>query len=272
MIAKFAIGRGVSPIPGVSFPIMGTPLILVVDDDEWIVAAVRVALQPRKYEIVSASDGWEGLSAAARRTPDVVLSDIVMPRMDGWTFVKQLRAKPALALVPVIFLTSQNAAEDFLKGYRLGADDYLSKPVDTKELDVRVAKALQQREALLKIHETIQKPGGSAAGSLKGTVDQMGLASLLSVLQLGRRTGILQLRRPPGEEGMLFLVEGSIHKAETRGGVRRRNHEAVYALLGWSDGMFEFSMTTLRTPDEIGLPVESLLLEGARRLDELNRS
>lgn len=251
---------------------MAAPVVLIVDDDEWIVAAVRVALQPRKYELLAAADGWEGLSQATRRTPDVVLSDIMMPRMDGWAFVKQLRSKPALALVPVIFLTSQNTAEDYLKGYRLGADDYLAKPVDPRELDLRVVKALEQREALRKIHEPPKAAAPASTGSLKGTVDQMGLASLLSVLQLGRRTGILQLRRPPGEEGMIFLVEGSIHKAETRGGVRRRNHEAVYALLGWSDGTFEFSMTGLRVPDEIGMPVESLLLEGARRLDESNRS
>lgn len=250
---------------------MGAPVVLVVDDDEWIVAAVRVALSPRKYELLSALDGWEGLSQATRRTPDVVISDIMMPRMDGWTFVKQLRSKPQLALVPVIFLTSQNSSEDFLKGYRLGADDFLSKPVDTRDLDQRVIKALQQREALLKIHEPAPAVAAAAGGTLKGTVDQMGLASLLSVLQLGRRNGILQMRRPPGEEGMIFLVDGAIHRAETRGGVRRRNHEAVYALLGWSDGTFEFSMTSLRTPDEIGMPVESLLLEGARRLDESNR-
>jgi CheY-like chemotaxis protein len=250
---------------------MGAPLILVVDDDEWIIAAVRVALQPRKYEIVGAGDGWEGLTLATRRTPDVVISDIVMPNLDGWAFVKQLRSKADLALVPVIFLTTQDTAEDFLRGYRLGADDYLPKPVDTKELDLRVVRALKQRETLKNSPPSKPPAPGSPPGSLRGTVDQMGLASLLSILQLGRRSGILQMRRSSGEEGMLFLVDGAIHRAETRGGVKRKNHEAVYALLGWAEGTYEFSTATLRTPDEIAMPTESLLLEGARRLDEAKR-
>ena len=250
---------------------MGVPLILAVDDDEWIIAAVRVALQPRKYEIVAAADGWEGLTLATRRTPNVVISDIMMPNMDGWAFVKQLRSRPELALVPVIFLTTENSAKDFIRGYRLGADDYLAKPVDTRELDLRVTRALQQGEALKKAHGPAPLGGTAPTGSLQGTVDQMGLASLLSILQLGRRTGVVQLRRPPGEEGMLFLVDGSIHRAETRGGVKRKNQEAIYSLLGWSDGSFEFSPASLRTPDEIGMPTESLLLEGARRLDEAKR-
>lgn len=251
---------------------MGPPLILAVDDDEWILAAVRVALQPRKYEIVTAADGWEGLSLATRRTPDLIISDVMMPRMDGWTFVKQLRSKAELALVPILFLTAQDSSQDFVRGYRLGADDYLPKPVDTRELDVRVARALQQRELLKKAHEAPRPGGAPGAGSLQGTVDQMGLASLLSILQLGRRSGILQLRRMTGEEGMVFLVEGSIRRAEIRGGVKRKNVDAVCALLGWADGTFEFSPADLRTPDEIGMPTESLLLEGARRLDEAKRS
>ena len=250
---------------------MGNPVILAVDDDEWIIAAIRVALQPRKYEIVSAADGWEGLTLAARRTPDVVISDIMMPNMDGWAFVKQLRAKPDLALVPVIFLTTLDTAKDYLRGYRLGADDYLPKPVDIRELDIRVTRALQQREALKKAHPTAPPAAGTPQGSLRGTVDQMGLASLLSILHLGRRSGMLQLRRSTGEEGMLFLVDGAIHRAETRGGVKRKNTDAVCTLLGWSEGTYDFSTAALRVPDEIGLPTESLLLEGARRLDEAKR-
>jgi CheY-like chemotaxis protein len=250
---------------------MGTPLILVVDDDEWIIAAVRVALQPRKYEIIAAGDGWEGLTLATRRTPDVIISDVMMPNLDGWAFVKQLRSKAQLALVPVIFLTTQDSAEDFLRGYRLGADDYLPKPVDTKELDLRVTRALKHREELKNSPPTTPAPPGSPPGSLRGTVDQMGLASLLSILQLGRRSGILQMRRPSGEEGLLLLVEGAIHRGETRGGVKRKNHEAVYALLGWTEGTYDFSTADLKISDEIGMPTESLLLEGARRLDEAKR-
>jgi CheY-like chemotaxis protein len=250
---------------------MAASVILAVDDDEWILRAIQVALQKRAYEILTAADGWDALSVVLKKTPDVVITDVVMPRMDGWALVKQLRSKAQFALVPVIFLTSQSSADDRVRGYRLGADDYLAKPLDLRTLDERVARALEKRREL---EAGLQPATGGAhpAGTLQGTVDQIGLASLLSVLELGRRSGILRMVRPSGaEEGLIYLVDGAIRRAELTASPKSRNLEAVCDLLRWADGRFEFTPMSLRVADEIAMPTTSLLLEGARRIDEAKR-
>src|SRR2546421_573314 len=99
--------------------------ILIVDDDPWILRMVSTLLQKRGFAISTASDGEEGLERAAEVHPDLIISDVMMPRLDGWAMVRKLRAHPQLAFIPVIFLTALGSEEDRIRGFRLGADDYL---------------------------------------------------------------------------------------------------------------------------------------------------
>src|SRR5512142_2350663 len=119
--------------------------ILVVDDDAWILRMVTTVLEKHGHEVIVARDGEEGLHQAVTAPPDLIITDVMMPRLDGWALVKQLRSKPELAFVPVIFLTALGSDEDRIRGFRLGADDYLPKPFRFEELDLRVANALKRR-------------------------------------------------------------------------------------------------------------------------------
>src|SRR4051812_5717136 len=112
-----------------------TERILIVDDDPWILRMVSTLLEKKGYQILTASDGEEGLLRADQVKPDLIITDVMMPRMDGWTMVKHLRARPDLSMIPVIFLTALGGEEDRIKGFRLGADDYLPKPFRFEELD-----------------------------------------------------------------------------------------------------------------------------------------
>ena len=135
-----------------------------------------------KYEIRTAADGEEGLRLAQEEPPDLIITDVNMPRMDGWTMVKRLRADARLAVVPVIFLTSRSAIEDHIRGFRLGADDYLEKSTSFWELSDRVRSALAKRREL----DQAVAPGSSAhEGGLAGRCDVIGLASLLTILESG---------------------------------------------------------------------------------------
>ncbi len=119
--------------------------ILVADDDAWILRMVTTVLQKRGYEVRTAVDGQEALEMALREPPDLVITDVMMPRLDGWQLVRKLRARPEFAFVPMIFLTALGSDEDRIRGFKLGADDYLPKPFRFEELDLRVAKALKRR-------------------------------------------------------------------------------------------------------------------------------
>jgi DNA-binding response OmpR family regulator len=257
---------------------MSSSRILVVDDDAWILRMVTTVLEKRGYQIFTARDGEEGLEQAQQVIPDLIVTDVMMPKLDGWALVKQLRATPQLAFTPVIFLTALGSDEDRIRGFRLGADDYLAKPFRFEELDLRVAKALRHRhpEAHTRAEVRAQAPADEkkpkSTPGISGSLDQLGLSSLLIVLEMERKSGVLVLshRGEDGqpEVGRVFLRAGRVARARLDGKPTPKNHQAVYAMLTWSLGTFEFSALEVDMQDEIKTSTTALLMEGARRIDE----
>jgi len=212
----------------------------VVDDDDWILSGLRAVLEAQNFEVFTATDGDAGLEVALEQFPDLIITDVVMPAMDGWTFARHLRADPRFALVPILFLTSKGSSQDRISGFQIGADDYIAKPLNLHELPRRVMKALAQRRQLEADLALGAKPA-TGAGGLKGTLDQIGMASLLSVLGTGRRSGILRLARPMGrEEILIYLVRGELHRIEMQGRGRLTVEEVFQQLFLWFEGTFEF--------------------------------
>lgn len=117
---------------------------LVVDDDDMVAELVRLGLETQGIEVVTAADGHEAEERLTEMVPDVVVSDINMPRMDGFALVSRLRADPLTRNVPLIFLTSLDSSEDVARGLRLGADDYVRKPFLLDEVVARVVAKLDR--------------------------------------------------------------------------------------------------------------------------------
>lgn len=126
--------------------------ILIVDDDITLRTALIRYLQNRGYSVQEATSGTEALHLFEQNPPDVVVSDVMMPEMDGWEFCRRLRAMRSGQLVPFIFLSSRKEVDDRIQGHQIGADDYLIKPFDPKEL---VAKIEAQLERSRRIHSEI---------------------------------------------------------------------------------------------------------------------
>src|SRR5437764_10596678 len=108
--------------------------VLVVDDDPVILQLLQVNFELEGFGVITAMDGESGLAMAKTERPDVVLSDIMMPRMDGLELVTALRADPTTADLPVILLTAKAQIGDVERGLELGANDYVTKPFDPIEL------------------------------------------------------------------------------------------------------------------------------------------
>jgi two-component system, OmpR family, alkaline phosphatase synthesis response regulator PhoP len=108
--------------------------ILVVDDDPKIVRVVEINLTQAGYQVRTAADGEEALAAATQERPDLVLLDVMMPRLDGFETLKRLKADPALTDIPVVMLTARAQDEDVFEGYGTGAQWYLTKPFEPEEL------------------------------------------------------------------------------------------------------------------------------------------
>ena len=118
------------------------PKVLVIDDDPVILELLRVNFEIEGFAVVSAGDGKEGLERAKKDKPDLILTDIMMPRMDGLELVTQLRREPKTAAIPVILLSAKAQNAEVQAGLEAGADDYITKPFDPLELIDRVNAAL----------------------------------------------------------------------------------------------------------------------------------
>ena len=110
--------------------------ILVIDDEPTIVKVVESRLKANGYEVVCAYDGQEGLQKVASQSPDLIIVDIGMPKVDGYTFVKEVRAKESTSKTPIIVLTARDKMRDLFE--MEGVKDYLAKPFKAEELLERV--------------------------------------------------------------------------------------------------------------------------------------
>ena len=127
--------------------------IALVDDDRNILTSVSMSLEAEGYNVKTYNDGEEGLSGIKTSTPDLVVLDIKMPRMDGMEVLTKLREESA---IPVIFLTSKDDEVDEVIGLRMGADDYITKPFSQRLLIERI-RALLRRQELQKTSATAKK-------------------------------------------------------------------------------------------------------------------
>jgi DNA-binding response OmpR family regulator len=275
--------------------------ILVADDDPWILRMVASVLGKRGYDVEVASDGEDALEKALARAPDLLITDVMMPKMDGWTLVKALRARPEMAFLPVVFLTGLSSDDDRIRGFRLGADDYMAKPFRFEELDLRVERTLNrtrmvQQVARERIGAATPPPALSVPVDpehsevhfgLMGRLEQVGLSALLTLLEMERKTGELVIvhdsgerkRRPktdpggnPSPTGRIYLRGGRVVTARIDGAPDPVNEECVYLLLEWSTGSFEFNACEVTEKPQIQVTTTHLLMEGARRIDESTRS
>ena len=144
--------------------------VLVVDDEPNIVDILQFNLEKEGYEVITASDGLDGLNQARSQNPDLILLDVMMPEMDGFQVCQELRKEDKLT--PIIMLTAREEEADRVMGLELGADDYVSKPFSVRELMARVRTNIRRQAALVETG-TPQKEGQIRAGSL--TIDTVGL-------------------------------------------------------------------------------------------------
>ena len=142
--------------------------VLIVDDEKNIVNILKFNLQKEGYDTLEAYDGESGLQLALEKNPDLILLDVMLPKMIGWDVCRNLRNSGSN--IPVIILTAREEEEDKVLGLEIGADDYITKPFSTRELMARV-KANIRRTAMLQQEAASGGEQMIAAGELKDLAD-----------------------------------------------------------------------------------------------------
>lgn len=161
----------------------GKKCVLIVDDEKNIVNILKFNLQKEGYDTLEAYDGQTGLDLALEKNPDLILLDVMLPKMIGWDVCRNLRERGSN--IPVIILTAREEEEDKVLGLEIGADDYITKPFSTRELMARV-KANIRRSAM----QRSQSTGGEqmiAAGQLSINTDRYKVTKAGRPIELTQR-------------------------------------------------------------------------------------
>ena len=153
--------------------------ILVVEDDEIVAKTIERVLRGDEFKVSVANSGVEGLQLARRNVPKLVILDVIMPGMDGYTVCREMRIDPLLENVPILFLTAKAKDEDKIVGFKAGADDYLGKPFNIDELLLRIRAILRRTrrneqnqvqqftETVIPVTQEVQTPPSSPSHILK---------------------------------------------------------------------------------------------------------
>jgi CheY-like chemotaxis protein len=238
--------------------------LLLVDADPRSVRVLEVSLKKAGYSVTTATDGLDALAKIESLTPDLVLSDTRLPKLDGYTLVRKLKERPEFAGIPIVFLTSQKSIEDKIRGLELGVEDYLTKPIFVRELIARVNLLLARRT-----QENIAANRTTVSGRTRfaGSTSDMAVVDLLQTFEVSRKSGVVHLRSG-GMEGHVYFRDGKVVDAELG---RLRGEEAIYRALIWNEANFEVEFRAVANEDVIGGSTQAILMEGMRRVDEWGR-
>ncbi|MEN9766118.1 MAG: hypothetical protein RLZZ32_78 [Cyanobacteriota bacterium] len=186
--------------------------LLLVDDEPGLRTAVQAYLEDEGFQVTTAVDGEDGWVKAQELLPDVVISDVMMPRLDGYGLLRKLREDERLGGTPVIFLTAKGMTADRIEGFQAGCDDYIPKPFDPDELVARVHNVVRRQERLLT----------EAARFADADIGQMAkqITEIRSLLATGgskKPSGTAKHEFTPREASVLQLVaEGMMNKEIAR--------------------------------------------------------
>jgi DNA-binding response OmpR family regulator len=234
------------------------PSILVVDPDTAERNVIAKSLYRQQRWIDVAAHGVGALESVAHRTPDLVITELEMPRMDGWALIERLRSSTFSTPIPVMVVTKDASTQNRVRALRMGAVDVLAKPVDLEELELRVQNILHHAR-----HARLARCGPELTGDLA----VIGLGTALTLLELERRSGTLVIERER-DRAQLAVKDGCIVTGELTQRAGCSLVDCMSELLAWPSGRFVFQEEDIEGDGE-ATPLSAILLEAARVSDEM---
>ena len=182
------------------------PRILIVDDNETNRDILATRLAKHGYELAQAGDGEEALAAAREQLPDLILLDVMMPKLDGFEVCRRLKSDASMPFTPIILITAKADSKDIVAGLEAGADEYLTKPVDQLALVARVKSVLRLKE----LHDKVQAQAADLA-ALNRTLEERVAQQLSEIERISRlkrflAPAVVELIVSSGDDKVLIAV------------------------------------------------------------------
>lgn len=231
--------------------------ILIVDDDPTVIKFLAPLFSKKNYEPIKAQDGKEALQKIDKEPPDLIISDIMMPLMDGFELYRRLRNDPKTAQIPFIFLSAKDDPIDQLQGLRMGADEYLTKPFDATQLFVTIKNVLVNVDRAKSSTERVD---------FSGNLAEINLEDVVQLIEMNQKTGeLIFTTYDDGIIGSVFFRNGRLVNAVTRS---LEGEEAFFDLTTHKEGYVKFYSKDINVTTKISSQTMAMLFEAARINDE----
>lgn len=248
--------------------------ILIIEQDEWESTLLAKFLGEAGYEVHVASEARAGFDKVRQLLPDCILCDVNLPDIDGFWVARRVRTEPTLvATAPFLFLTDADDTESRLQGLNVGADIYLTRPFRDEEVVAQVGALIDMANRLRKQHESFSSDGPistTSVAAFQGDIAQMSVATVLTLLDLERRSGHLKVRSDGGKVGILELNDGALAGATLDGNTSEPT-ALLREILRWKKGSFSFRGAVVAAASGTRQALGGLLIEAMRQEDESRR-
>jgi two-component system, OmpR family, response regulator len=245
--------------------------VLIIEKDEWISTLLVKFLSGAGYECQVATDAREGFKNATEQLPDCIICDVMLPDIDGFWVARRVRGERSrLASTPFAFLAEVEDPELRLQGLSVGADVFMSPPFRHEEVVAQVNALVGMAERLRDKHDSAH-PAPRGASALRGDIAQISVPTLLTMLEMERRTGELKVTPKNGSPAVLEIVDGELDGAKIAG-LNCEPLEVMRSAIHWRSGEFSFQPGEPGGTNSSRRSLSGLLLEAMRLLDEDARS
>lgn len=241
--------------------------VLLVDDDPDFLELTSHSLRKASLGVETACDGKDALEKLKKCRPELIIADVQMPGMNGYELCRQIRMS-GYDDIPFFFCSVSNTLPERIMGLRMGADDYLIKPVDAEELLLKVMTHLEKHRKMHAFKESFKElaPSKILPHLMQGNLSEMKVFEVLQMLDMrGRGEVCAHFEGPSSQKGDIYLVERNIVHAEL-GGIS--GQRAFYRILAWPEGRFRIEPMKYSGEPTISGRLDHWLMDGLAQLDE----
>jgi len=231
--------------------------ILVVDDEKEIMNYIVSVLRREGFDVVGSTSAEEALDLVDEEKPDLIISDLKMPVMDGVELCWMIRENSSVPMVPFVFLTGYDDEDLQISGFRAGADEYLIKPIKKNDL-------LKVVTSLIKRYKKLQRFGLKIDTGITGNTDEISQLEMLQLLSSSNKTGVFTIVEND-VVGKIYMRKGRIVNAELSS---MRGLDAANVIISNMSGDYSFKQKPVDVEESIDLPTLKVLMEACKIIDE----
>ena len=225
--------------------------ILVVDSDEQVASILSIKLKQSGFEATAAGNSADALKIIPEFRPDIIVSEMILPKMSGIDFMKRVKMNPETMRVPFVFLSSSRDVENKILALDMGAAAVLAKPLFINDLLEKLKEILGEYE--------LKNSSVSEEKTPEGDISDISVLNILSILLENKSSGEVEFSASSERRGVIFCDCGNVVRAETDDGENKDGMEELYKILSWSDGTFSVNYGDVNAERNIFIPQKKII-------------